>query len=365
MSKRPESTLTDRLTSRLRREIRSGRFRPGQAIPSESELCRKYKVSRVTVRRGLGLLKQERLLESRPGVGHFVSEGAIPAPKRGEAQTEVLYIHDVGKANRGLNPMAAGIFAGAIDEAARCGRDVFQCCLDPARLRELVEAKAENTLRGVLFDWNDPDLARFMIERGVPFVIVEGDFDEIPVGAVVQDDAGGTIAALTHLWEHGHRRMAYIGYDDSWVHRRRRAAAFREFHMRRGVKLAEERFAFVPFEADADGREEALRLLSAEQRPTALYVANRELLGGVIAAAGELGLRVPSDLSLVAWGQPDPGDPHSEIDHLSWDREEMGRMALRLVEDRAARNVTERMQVLIPARLVERGSVSPARGGTK
>jgi DNA-binding LacI/PurR family transcriptional regulator len=358
MTAHSQGTLTTRLTSTLRREINSGRFKAGEAIPSEKELCRQYKVSRVTVRRGLGLLKEERLLESRPGVGHFVARRATTARARDAARTEILYVHDVGKAHRGLGSLAADIFAGAVGEAAEHGLDVFQCCLDSSRLRELIDKKIDSTLRGIIFDWNDPQMARFMIDRGVPFVIVEGDFDELPVGAVVQDDAAGTSAALAHLWAHGHRRIAYIGFDDTWVHRRRRVAAFREFHLRQETKLSEGQFAFVAFEPDASGKGEALRLLSATERPSALYVANRELLPGVLAAARELQLRTPEDLSLVAWGAPDPGDPHPEIDHLSWDRLDMGRMALRMVEDRAARNAHERMQVLIPAKLIELGSVS-------
>jgi DNA-binding LacI/PurR family transcriptional regulator len=357
MAKRAESTLTDRLTDKIRSEIRIGRFKAGTAIPSESELCRQHQVSRVTVRRGLNLLKTEGLLESRPGVGHFVSAQGGIARFRNAARTEVLYVHNLGKSNYGLDRICAEIFAGAVEEAREHGLDVFQCCLDSARLRELIEKKFETTLRGVIFDWNDPQIARFMIDRDVPFVIAEGDFDELPVGAVVQDDAVGTNAALTHLFAHGHQSIAYIGYDDTWVHRRRRVAAFREFHLRQGINLTEDRFTFVTFEPDASGKDQALRLLSATQRPSALYVANRELLSGVLAAAHELKLRTPEDLSLVAWGAPDPGDPHSGIDHLSWDRRDMGRMAIRMLEDRAARNVGDRMQVLIPARLIKCGSV--------
>lgn len=48
----------------------------GDKVPSESECCRTYGVSRATVREAFRLLEQERLLETRHGAGRFVLPGA-------------------------------------------------------------------------------------------------------------------------------------------------------------------------------------------------------------------------------------------------------------------------------------------------
>ncbi|WP_345395397.1 GntR family transcriptional regulator [Nonomuraea salmonea] len=42
------------IADRVRERIRSGEFAPGQALPSEAELCREFGVARNTVRRGAG-----------------------------------------------------------------------------------------------------------------------------------------------------------------------------------------------------------------------------------------------------------------------------------------------------------------------
>ena len=357
MRKPSDATLTGKLSGALRRDLAAGRLRAGDALPSEGELCRKFGVSRVTVRRGLERLRKERLVESRAGVGHFVAR-SVPGPAAAAGKTEVLYVHDMGRAVEALPALGAGIFAGAVEEAGRQGLDLFLCCLDLTGLRRAVRMKKEATLRGVLFDWNDPEVARFLAAEGVPFVVVEGYFDDLPAAAVVQDDAGGTLAALDHLYAEGRRRMAYLGSDDSWVHRRRREAAFREFHLRRNLALPAERLAFAPLLTGSDGRAEAGRVLALEPRPDAVYLANRELLPGLLAAAAERGLDVPGDLGVVAWGSPEPGDARPELAHLDWDRREMGRMAVRVLADRAARGDVGRMQVLVPARLVEGGSAA-------
>lgn len=57
----------------LSREIEAGRLRPGDVIPSESQLCVRYGISRMTVRQGLNLLGEADYIRSVPGKGSFVS----------------------------------------------------------------------------------------------------------------------------------------------------------------------------------------------------------------------------------------------------------------------------------------------------
>jgi DNA-binding transcriptional MocR family regulator len=56
----------------LRGAIIARQLPPGAALPSEPELCERYKVSRDTVRRSMQVLREVGLAESRRGVGHFV-----------------------------------------------------------------------------------------------------------------------------------------------------------------------------------------------------------------------------------------------------------------------------------------------------
>jgi GntR family transcriptional regulator len=69
--------LHHQLEQRLRDEIASGRWRPGEAIASERELMRLAGVSRATVRQALASLIQGGLLERRQGRGTFVAQPKI------------------------------------------------------------------------------------------------------------------------------------------------------------------------------------------------------------------------------------------------------------------------------------------------
>lgn len=61
------------LKNSLTEAIRSGRYAPGEPVPTEPQLCEQYNVSRITVRRAIAELQAEGLLEKRHGKGTFVS----------------------------------------------------------------------------------------------------------------------------------------------------------------------------------------------------------------------------------------------------------------------------------------------------
>ena len=64
--------LYSQLAAALRRQIETGDFEPGRAIPAESELVRRYHVSRITVRKALDVLVDEGLIVRQQGKGTFV-----------------------------------------------------------------------------------------------------------------------------------------------------------------------------------------------------------------------------------------------------------------------------------------------------
>jgi len=58
----------------LERKISKGDYKPGDRLPSESELCTKFKVSRGPVRAALDQLMAIGLVYKKKGGGSFVSE---------------------------------------------------------------------------------------------------------------------------------------------------------------------------------------------------------------------------------------------------------------------------------------------------
>ncbi|MSU89502.1 FCD domain-containing protein [Rhodobacteraceae bacterium 2CG4] len=70
-------TLVASTTEALRRQIDSGRYRPGDRLPSEARLTAEFNVSRTVVREAIATLRADRLVEPRQGAGVFV----LPPPE--------------------------------------------------------------------------------------------------------------------------------------------------------------------------------------------------------------------------------------------------------------------------------------------
>jgi GntR family transcriptional regulator len=71
--------LYEQVADALRDEIRSGRYGPGDKLPSERELTERFKVSKMTVRAAIVQLRGEGLVTSRVGYAVLVAE---PGPPR-------------------------------------------------------------------------------------------------------------------------------------------------------------------------------------------------------------------------------------------------------------------------------------------
>jgi GntR family transcriptional regulator len=86
-----------RLRQAVQNLIDRGVLQPGQALPSERDLCQQLSLSRVTVRRALAALVEAGLLTQRHGAGSFVAERIQRSFSRLTSFTDDLR-------ERGLNP---------------------------------------------------------------------------------------------------------------------------------------------------------------------------------------------------------------------------------------------------------------------
>lgn len=88
--------LNQIISERLLGLIRSGAIQPGERLPSEKELMRRFGVGRSSVREALHSLVALHMLEARPGKGYFLSESLANIPSNllaDLATREMDYLH--------------------------------------------------------------------------------------------------------------------------------------------------------------------------------------------------------------------------------------------------------------------------------
>jgi LacI family transcriptional regulator len=146
----------------------------------------------------------------------------------------------------------------------------------------------------------------------VPVVFIDVHTSSVAdMPRVVGDDEAGGRRAARHLLDLGHRRIAFIGdalHDPfGFTSSRDREGGLSSELARVGVIIPPEWIghgAHGRYEA----RELALRMLASESRPTAIFAASDTQALGVIAAARELSLHVPDDLSVVGYDDIEAAD---------------------------------------------------------
>ncbi len=70
----PRATFQQQVLGLLGRDICAGRFRPGQVLPSEGELCERFGFSRIVIREAIKSLTAKGLLTVQRRVGTLVCE---------------------------------------------------------------------------------------------------------------------------------------------------------------------------------------------------------------------------------------------------------------------------------------------------
>jgi DNA-binding LacI/PurR family transcriptional regulator len=146
----------------------------------------------------------------------------------------------------------------------------------------------------------------------VPVVFIDvhtPSVEQLP--RVIGDDVRGGALAARHLLDLGHRSIAFIGDaladPFGFTSSRDRERGFRDELLTAGVHVPDEWIghgAHGRYEA----RELARRMLEGDRRPTAIFTASDTQALGVIAAARELGLHVPDDLSVVGYDDIEAAD---------------------------------------------------------
>ncbi|MCY9785465.1 LacI family transcriptional regulator [Nocardiopsis sp. EMB25] len=201
--------------------------------------------------------------------------------------------------------------------------------VEPFFMQLVSGIEAELTVAGVdlvlhVTEDQEAELAayrRWAAERRVDGVILVdlrvddprvGEVEELPLPAVVlggpegagglpclhSDEAAAMREVVRYLAALGHRGIARIAGPEGFRHTRDRTRAFRAAAEEAGV--ARTRTVHADYTGEAATRA-TRRLLALAERPTALVYDNDLMAVAGLGVAREMGVDVPSQLSIVAW----------------------------------------------------------------
>lgn len=340
--------------------------------PTQNDVARLAGVSRGTVSyvvNGLADGKVAISPETQARVWKAVEElGYVPdagaqALRSGASNTIGLIIPDLRNPHFWQNAegveqeaRAAGyrLLFSSMDLNAEYGEDLFRD-LSGRRIDALI-------LMGALVDQSElaKETLEHCLKRRLPIVEISDkpQSDEL-VDCVMSDYRAATVAAMEHLIGLGHRRIGMVYGVSQALMAPDRLETYRERLRAAGLPVDPDLVVECGPELE-DGYQAAGRLLALAERPTAVLAINDLLALGVLRAAGDRGLRVPDDLSVV--GFDDILMARYLVPRLTTatkDAVRVGREAARLVLARLQDPARPRQVVQAPSRLVIRESTAP------
>lgn len=196
-----------------------------------------------------------------------------------------------------------------------------------------------------------------LAETKFPVVLIETNDPRFPIVQV--NHRYGAQLATQHLIDRGHKKLGFVGFvplqDYSLNAPLQREESFVETIKKNGLEIYPEFIVHTEYDIYATATA-VTKILSCEDRPTAIFCAADINALGAIRAANNLGLRIPEDIAIVGFDDIDMAR-YMELTTIRQPLESSGRKAVQLIT-KIIKNPTLPLsqEVLLNLDLIVRGS---------
>ncbi len=240
---------------------------------------------------------REKVLNSAAAHG-YTPNAIARSLKNGRTRALGIIVSDI------QNPFYSSVVREVERVAASRGYNCVICNADEDAHREerALELLMSLQVAGVIHASTGANTAllQSLQRSGLPLVDIDRASGLEDVDTVLLDNAFGARLAAEHLLDLGHSRIAVVTGPQTLTTGRDRLRGFSAVLAERGIALAPELVEVANFR-EAGGYSAVVRLLALPERPTALFVANNEMMAGALSALRERALRVPQDVSLISF----------------------------------------------------------------
>ena len=292
------------LIDALSNDISSGRYKPGQKLPSEAGLVKKFQTSRITVGRALRELQQKGLIERVAGSGSYV---------RGELERGLLFgllIPDLGETEI-FDPICHGIAnapeagdhacLGSYRSAREQQSGAVLAALSAVHSRRVTgvffaplefEGEATKTNRRILNAFREANIPVVLLDRR-PSAMPE----RVRADLVGLNNRQAGFVATEHLAQLGcTKRIGFIAYQAAEATVEGRMAGYRDALRKYGLQDVSEPSAQI-------GANDRIDLpggdLPKGEEIEAFVCVNDHVAGVLMHAFLSRGVRIPQDIRLV------------------------------------------------------------------
>ena len=329
---------------RLRRfiadEVQLGHLQAGEALPSEQQLSEMLHIARTTVRQALAELEKDGVVKRKHGAGTFVN-GVSGRLSRAGLDVFALVVPGAGT---GSWPALQSGFQSAATESQK---QVLVCNTENSldRQAHVFIQLIQKRVAGVALAPTSLPLTpvyqvKHLQDNGIPVVFCHRGVKGVnaPQLAIPFHEVGRKAGELLAMY--GHRRAAFFS-----MHRGGEAgpgyeAGLRETLEAHGGSLPQSftywgEYVSPDVNTQTEAIREALRhMFSDSTPPTAIMASFDPLAERIYLLLGEMGLRVPEDVSLIGFGGANrEGAITERLTSIVIDEKDLGRKAAKILQE--------------------------------
>jgi LacI family transcriptional regulator len=322
----------------------------------------------VAARAGVSVATVSKVINSRYGVAAGTSarvqavidelgyEASLVAQSLRNHHTNVI-----GILVADLEPFSAELLKGAADAIRGSGFEmVVYSAGGHASDRVGWERRYLSRLSGTLIDGAvlvTPTVVD--VNYGAPIVAIDPHTGQSDLPTIDSDNLRGGQLATAHLLDLGHRRIAMLTGRPDLQSSQLREQGYRQALSAAGVQPKEELIRVGDYDPQISA-EQARRLLTAPEPPTAIFAANDVSAIAAIEAAAELGLQVPRDLSVVGFDNiPESALCTPPLTTVSQPIRQMGERAIELLLRLIRGEPADVTHITLATSLVVRNTTQP------
>jgi LacI family transcriptional regulator len=315
-------------------------------------------VSRVVNNNGYVSDETRRRVEAAIRELDYIPNALGPSLRFKRTQTLALVLSDI------TNPFWTTVARGVEDAANLQGYHVIIGNTDesPDKQEDYLLFLMKKQVDGFLIVPASSGSLKMLQKHRVPFVVLDRNIPDEEIDSVRGDSVKGAYELTKHLLGLGHRHLAIVtGRQDQSTACDRVMGALQAIEV---AGLSERPQVYWGEFNQESGYIHTKQLLQAEPRPTAIFAANNFLAIGTMRALREARIRVPKDMSVVAFDDLPAAitiDPFFTV--AAQPAYEMGKQATELLLSRlAGEGPKGHQEIVLPVEIIVRkSSGKPAR----
>jgi LacI family transcriptional regulator len=168
-------------------------------------------------------------------------------------------------------------------------------------IQKLIGMRVDGLLVCVSQKTSNPQVFNHIKKLNTPLVFFDRKFEGLDFSSIAFNDRNGAIVALEKIIEEGYTKIAHIaGYSNVSVGKER-CEGFKLALKNKGLEINPHWMIEGGFEV-ADGYNAFMTLYHSNNLPEIILVVNDRAALGVYQAAKEVGVKIPEDIGIAAFG---------------------------------------------------------------